>query len=215
MNKIFLFILLCIVPLVQAQQDPEAKKILDKVSEKSKEYSSIQADFEFIITNRREDYTSTSEGHIKIKGEKYYMETMDTRVYYDGKNIWSYLEDVNEVTITAANSEEEDVFENPVKVFDFYNRDFKYNLVGEAKLDVGWTYEIDLFPNNLEQPYSRFKILILRDTYEIYMIKAVGKDGVDYSARFTNFIYNEPLPDNLFTFKPSEHKGVEVIDLRF
>ncbi len=207
--------LLLILPELPAQQDPEARKILDRVSQKSKQYSSIQADFEFTITNRPEEYTSTSNGHLKLKGDKYYMESMDTRVYCDGKQIWSYMADVNEVTITSAGTEEDDVFENPVKIFDFYDRDFKYNLVGEARLEVGWTYEIDLFPNDLDQPYSRFKILILRDTDEIYMIKAVGKDGVDYTARFRNFVYNELLPDSQFTFDASKHKGVEIIDLRF
>jgi outer membrane lipoprotein-sorting protein len=197
------------------QQDPEAKKILDRVAEKNKAYSTIQADFELTISNRRDDRESTSSGHIKLKGEMYYMETMGTQVFCDGKQTWSYMQDIKEVTISEANSHNGDILENPAKIFDFYNRDFKYRLVGEAKLDAGWTYEIDLFPNSLDQPYSRFKLLILRDSYEIYMIKALGKDGVDYGAHFKNYKYNETLPDALFTFDATKHKGVEVIDLRF
>lgn len=216
MIKISLKLVMLLVGLsVFAQQDPEAKKILDRVAAKSKEQSTIQAEFEFTITNRPEGKTSSSTGLIKMRGEMYYMESMGTKVYFDGTSIWSYLEDVNEVTISEAEEGDEDIMENPSKIFEFYNRDYKYKLVGEAMLDAGWTYEIDLFPNNLEQAYSRFKILVLRDSDEIYMIKAVGKDGVDYSAHFRNYIYNENLSSDYFTFDVSKHKGVEVIDLRF
>lgn len=216
MKQSILFILVLSANLVGlSQQDPAAKEILDRVAQKNKQFTSIQSEFELIIENRREDQVSTSSGIIKIKGEKYYLESMGTKVFFNGTTLWSYMEDVNEVTITEPNQEEDDLIENPIKIFDFYNRDFKYRLVGEAKLDEGWMYEIDLFPNNLEQPYSRFKIFISRDTEELHMLKAVGKDGIDYTASLKNMKYNEELPDSEFEFDPSKYKGIEIIDLRF
>jgi outer membrane lipoprotein-sorting protein len=216
MHYSFLIVSLFSVSLIgSAQQDPAAKEILDRVAEKNKQYISIQANFELIIENRREDQTSVSSGIIKIKGEKYYMESMGTKVFFNGTTIWSYMEDINEVTISEPDQNSDDIIENPVMIFDFYNRDFKYRLVGEAKLDEGWMYEIDLFPNSLQQPYSRFKIYIKRDTEELFMLKAVGKDGIDYVAYLKNMKYNEELSNDYFEFDPSRHKGIEVIDLRF
>jgi outer membrane lipoprotein-sorting protein len=198
-----------------AQQDPAAKEILDRVAEKNKQYTSIQADFELIIENRREDQSSKSTGIIKIKGDKYYLESMGTKVYFNGITLWSYMEDINEVTISEPDQENDDFIENPTKIFDFYNRDFKYRLVGEIKMDEDWMYEIDLFPNNLEQPYSRFKLFIKRDTDEIYMLRAVGKDGIDYIAYLRNTKYNEIIPDSKFEFDPTQHKNIEIVDMRF
>ena len=197
------------------QQDPAAKEILERVAKKNKEFASIQADFELIIENRREDQTSVTTGNIKIKGDKYYMESLGSKVYFNGTTLWSYMEDVNEVTISEPDQESDDIIENPIRIFDFYNRDFKYHLVGEVKIDEGWMYEIDLFPNNLEQPYSRFKIFIKRDSDELYMLKAVGKDGIDYIAYLKNMKYNEELSEKEFEFDPSDYKGIEVVDLRF
>ena len=198
-----------------AQQDPEARKILDRVAEKSKQYTTIQVDFELTIENRRDDFSSSTKGNLKVKGEKYYMESADTKVYFDGNTLWTFMQDINEVTITNPDDESDDFVENPTILFDFYNRDFKYRLVGETRLDVGWMYEIDLFPNNLDQPYSRFKVFIRKDTEELYMVQAVGKDGIDYTAFLTNAVYNAPLDDKRFTFSPDKHKNIEVIDMRF
>ncbi|MBA7541084.1 Outer-membrane lipoprotein carrier protein [subsurface metagenome] len=200
---------------LKAQQDPEAKKILDRVAEKTKNYSTIQADFELIIENRRENKITKTTGLIKIKGDKYYMESMGSKVYFDGSTLWTFQEDINEVTISAPDPDDDDFVENPSEIFDFYNRDLKYQLTGEVKLEEGWMHTIDLFPKNLQQPYSRFKVLIKKDTDELFLITAVGKDGIDYSASITNTKYNENLEDSIFKFYPEKYKGIEVIDLRF
>lgn len=215
--KIFLIITIIIIGSLSsmAQQDPEAKKILDKVAAKSKTYSSIQADFELIIENRRDNKVSKTSGKIKIKDDKYYMETLGSKVYFDGTTLWTYQEDINEVIISSPDSDDDDFVENPSKIFDFYDRDFKYKLTGEVELDEGWMYAIDLFPINLQQPYSRYKVLIKKDSYELFLITAVGKDGIDYSASLFNTKYNENLDNSSFTFRPERHKGIEVVDLRF
>lgn len=217
MKKIIIILLFgtFLISNTLAQQDPEAKKILDRVAAKSKQYLSIQTDFELVIENRRDDFTSSSKGSLKMKGDKYYMESLNTKVYFDGTTLWTFMEDINEVTITEPDKSTDDFIENPTLLFEFYNRDFKYRLVGESKFDSGWMYEIDLYPNNLNQPYSRFKILIKRDTEELYMVQAIGKDGLDYTAFLTHAVYNKVLDDALFTFDPDQHKGIELIDMRF
>jgi outer membrane lipoprotein carrier protein len=215
MKKLIAPILFLIGISLYAQQDPEAKKILDRVSEKNKQYTTIQSDFELSIENRREDITTSNKGSIKIKGQKYYLESPGTKVYFDGNTLWTYMEDVKEVSISEPDKSSGDFLENPTMIFDFYTRDFKYRLVGEVKLDAGWMYEIDLFPIDLDQPYSRFKIFITRDSEEIYKVSAIGKDGVDYTATIKNTKYNLPLNDEIFTFHPEKYKGVEIIDMRF
>ncbi len=197
-----------------AQQDPEAKIILDRVAEKTKSYTSIQADFELIIDNHREDKVSKTDGKIIIKGDKYYMESLGSKIYFDGTTLWTYQEEINEVIISLPDPENDDFVENPSKIFEFYNRDFKYRLNGEIKLDEGWMYSIDLFPNNLQQPYSRFKVFIKKDTDELFQIIAVGKDGIDYSASLFNTKYNASIGNESFIFRPEDHKGIEVVDMR-
>lgn len=200
---------------IVAQQDPEAKIILDRVSEKINTYETITAEFEFEIENRLENVKSKSSGKIYIKGDKYKLDSEGTTVYYDGKTMWSYMEDIKEVTITESNAEDADFVDNPAKIFTFYSTDFKYMLKGEAKVDDKWTYEIDLFPNDLNQPYSRYKIFIDKSNDLLYHISAIGKEGYNYSATINKADFNKQMEDSKFTFDPKTVEGIEVVDMRF
>ncbi|MBN2486332.1 MAG: outer membrane lipoprotein carrier protein LolA [Bacteroidales bacterium] len=222
-NIYSLFFLLLLTNQINAQnkdeqealQDPAAKEILDRVSNKMLSYQTIMADFELVINNRVDKLQSKSRGAVQIKGNKYYMESMGSMVFFNGKTLWSYMPDINEVTVSEPDSIEGDFIDNPALIFTFYNRDFKYRLIGEARIENRWMYEIDLFPKNLDQPYSRFKVFIDKEKEEIYMLKAIGKDGIDYTIFLINLRYNLPINDSKFTFKTSEYPKVEVIDMRF
>jgi len=75
--------------------------------------------------------------------------------------MWAYASDINEVVITEPDNTNEDFLSNPVKIFTGYNRDFKYLHQGETIVSGVPFHEIDLFPRNLNQPYSRIFLIPL------------------------------------------------------
>ena len=162
------------------QQDSDARIILERVAEKAKSYKSIQADFELVIEDRKENIQTFSGGQILLKGNKYKVESMGSIVYFDGKTIWTYTEEFDEVIINEPDSLDDNFISNPAKIFYWYNRDFKYRYVGETLVNDRKMHEIDLYPRNLDQPYSRFKIFIDVDKDILSTIKVSGKDGIDY-----------------------------------
>ncbi len=196
------------------QQDSDARIILERVAEKTKSYKSIQADFELVIEDRKENIQTFSGGQILLKGNKYKVESMGSIVYFDGKTIWTYTEEFDEVIINEPDSLDDNFISNPAKIFYWYNRDFKYRYVGETLVNDRKMHEIDLYPRNLDQPYSRFKIFIDVDKDILSTIKVSGKDGIDYLISVKNYITNNELDDSIFTFDESKHKKVEIIDLR-
>lgn len=197
-----------------AKQDPQAKKILDSAAEKMKQYKTIQANFELTIEDRKEGTKNESEGKIKTKGEKYVLESMGTTVFYDGKTMWTYMKDVNEVTITEPDMDDEDFLSNPAKILNWYNRDFKYRHVGEIVKNGIPMHEIDLFPNDLNQPYSRIKLFLGKEDMLIYLVKSVGKEGLDYTVSISNYILDKELLDTVFTFNKDKYKNAEIVDMR-
>lgn len=200
---------------ISAQNDPEAKVILDRVSEKVKLYETIEADFEIHIENKMDNLNSKSSGAIQVKGDKYFMESMGTTVYFNGTTMWSYMQDINEVTITEPSKEDADFVDNPALIFSFYNRDFKYRLIGEVKIENFWAYEIDLYPKNMNQPYSRFKLFIRKENDAIYMVSAISKDAINYTIYITNTRFNQHMADSKFTFIPENFNDIEIVDMRF
>jgi outer membrane lipoprotein-sorting protein len=111
--------------------------------------------------------------------------------------------------------DDEDFLSNPAKILSWYNRDFKYKYAGTSIVDGNEMHEIDLFPNNLNQPYSRIKVHIAKKDALLYMIMSYGKDGIDYSIRLHDYITNRDLDDVLFSFDPEKFRKAEIVDMRF
>src|SRR5215203_7054423 len=107
MKKLFtLLSLLAITGIGQAQtlknptqNDPNAKKILDAVSNKFKTFKAPQATFTYKVENAQGKALSTKKGTVTMKGSKYKV-TMDGMVIIsDGKTVWNYDKASNEVTV--------------------------------------------------------------------------------------------------------------------
>ena len=124
------------------------------------------------------------------------------------------MQDNNEVTITEPDIEADDFLSNPAAFFTLYKRDFKYRYIQETAIHGSGAHEIDLFPKNLNQPYSRIKVFIGTKSDLPMVIKSVGKDGVDYTITLKNLILDKETSDAVFTFDASKFKNVEIVDMR-
>jgi outer membrane lipoprotein-sorting protein len=195
-------------------QDPDARSVLDRASAIAKSTKSIQADFELVIEDRKEKTTNRSTGNLVIKHEKYKINASGSTVFFNGKTMWTFIADNNEVTISEPDNNNNDFLSNPAKIFTLYNRDFKYRYVRETTLKGLKFHEIDLYPNNLNQPYSRIKIFVGFKSELPEIISSIGKDGVDYTVNLGNIQLDKEISDAVFTFDPSRFKKVDVIDMR-
>ncbi|MGM0550294.1 MAG: LolA family protein [Bacteroidota bacterium] len=212
---IYTLLLLMIAPFAKAQQDPEAKEILDKLSAATKAHETIVADFKVTYTSTKDNASNSSEGTIKIKGEKYQMDFMGTVTYFNGKTIWSYLKEANEVNISDPMEDGTDLMGNPQSIFTIYEHDFKYKYLG-TEIDRGETlWVVDLYPEDLSQQYARIRLYINKDDLYLSGAQVYGKEGSNFTISISNFKTDMPLPDNIFVFDEEEHPKAEIIDLRW
>ncbi|MCT4646219.1 MAG: outer membrane lipoprotein carrier protein LolA [Carboxylicivirga sp.] len=196
-----------------AQSQEKAKEILDQVSAKTKAYPSIVAEFSFSLENLQEDIKEVYDGNIILKDNKYKVNLMDVVTYFDGEVLYTHMIDAEEVNITIPDLDDEETL-NPATIFTIYEDGYTYNYVAEGTIDGKACHEIDLYPENRDKPYSRIKLLVLKDNLQIYSIRQVGKDGNNYTVIVKNMITDKSINDNTFVFDKAANPDVDVIDMR-
>ncbi len=191
-----------------------SKSILNKLSEKTKGYSSIYAEYESTMVSKINDLKENQSGKIKIQGDKYNLELGKYNIITNGEDIWSYSSSDNECTLDNVEDMEDDVLD-PSKLFTIWEKDFKHSLKGEVEVNGVKAYEIYLFPLNAnDTPYHTVKLYIDKAKMEIVKIEMNGRDGTDYIYTVKNFQPNYPMQPSDFIFDASAHPGVEIIDNR-
>lgn len=211
-----LFILAGILFTSQAisQTDPKAKEILDQLSAKTKAYSTIKADFNYTLDNDAEDMHETQSGLIATKGNKYYLKIAGQEIRCDGKNIWTYLKDANEVQISELEEGNSDQI-TPTAIFTMYEKGFRHKYIKEETINGVATVIIHIFPLDLDsKSYHTVKLYINKSKMELSKIEIMGKEGDTYTYIIKSFQPNVSLGDEYFTFDKSKFPGVEVVDLR-
>ncbi len=196
-------------------QDQKAKTILDEVSQNTRSYQTISAGFIFSMDNKEMDIHEKNEGSIKLKGQKYVVDLPDVgmKIYSDGKSVWNYMEDGNQVTISSIDSESSELM-NPSALFNIYEQGFKSKYMGEKTVDGNVLYDIELYPDTDEHEVSKINLLIDKVDMMIDSATLYGTDGNLYGFKINELKTNVDLPDSAFVFDPDKYEDLEVIDFR-
>ncbi|PKP11085.1 MAG: hypothetical protein CVU09_04720 [Bacteroidetes bacterium HGW-Bacteroidetes-4] len=206
------------VGTITAQKDPAAEALLKAMANKAQTYKSIDVEFEYTLENGQTNSKENYKGSVLIKGNKFKMQIDGTITFSDGKSRWVYLEESNEVNISAViesdELEPEERFMNdPMSLYTLYEKGFKYTLSGTETVD-GMNYNlIDLTPEDISKPYFKIRCWITPQD-ELNALKYFQKDGTRILLKFTSIKLDKKVKDSDFVFSPKDYPGVEVIDLR-
>lgn len=192
--------------LANAQNDANAKKVLDNVSAKIKTFKGITANFSYVTKDKKNIQRGSVQGVINIKGQKYFIKQGTTEIYSDGAKSWNYNGETNEVT-EAAIDEDSKTLSPQNLLSDFYDKDFTYKLVSSA----GQFYEIAMEPTDKRKNFKQVTVYV--DKSKTLVTKAKVLDKTDNTIEFSLSKINTGavLPDSKFVFDKSKHPGVEVI----
>lgn len=197
-------------------QDVKAKGILDKLSTKAKTYTSMQADFEYIMSNEADDINEKQSGSLIVKGEKYNLNIAGQKIISDGKTVWTILDEAEEVQINAVPEEDEsEDFVSPTKILTLWEKGFKYKYDKASTLNNNAVDIINLYPEGADdKSFHTIKLYVNQSKMEVDQIEIKGKDGTDFIYKINSFQVNETIPSSTFTFSTSNNPTYDVIDLR-
>jgi len=216
MRTVLLFsVLILVVGSLYSQQDTKAKEILDKLSQTSKGYKTVQIDFSFTLENKTGSVTETNEGSVALKGKSYrlHMPAMGMEVFSNGVATWSYLTESNEVNISEieANS---DASLNPANLFTIYEKGFNYTYIGEENLGGKTAQVIDLLPVDKAKEFTKVRLFVDKAKYQILRAKTFNKDGNVYTLSLKTMKTDQELNDDYFLFNAAKYPKVEINDMR-
>lgn len=192
--------------------DPDAKKILDQVSNKIKSYKAIQATFTLRIEDAKGNPQATKKGTLSTKGDKYRVSITGQEIFCDGKNVWTYDKSANEVTITKYDPSMNTM--TPQKLLsNFYDKDFLYKLNGEQKMGNKLVQEIEMTPVDKTKNFHKIYLYVDKATKTIYSGKMLDKGGNRYLYTINTLNGKATVSDAAFVFDKTKYPGVEVVDL--
>ncbi len=196
----------------KAQDDTKAKTILNELSADIKSYGLIKIDFTSKIENKSNNTNESKDGTIWLKGEKYRLEITGQTVICDGKTVWTYIKDANEVQINSIQADE-DAITNPLKLLSSWEKNFKPKLIKEATEGGKTIQTIDLTPLK-SKSYHKVRLKVDKTKKQIVSSTVYDKNGSTFSYILKTFITNQTVNDSYFTFKASDFPGAEINDMR-
>jgi outer membrane lipoprotein-sorting protein len=212
MKSILTIMLMALILGAQAQSDTKAKSILDKVSAKTKSFTSITADFEFTMKNQAAQINETSQGKIVIQGNKYKLNIHGVEILNDGKSQWTYMPEIKEVSISDADADGGESL-NPASIFTIYEKGFNFKYKGEGTNKGKKTHLIELIPTTAGD-FTNVNLEIEQSTNQILAATMNAKDGNQYAIKINKMTTDGKYPEATFRFDPLKHSGVNVVDMR-
>jgi outer membrane lipoprotein-sorting protein len=197
--------------MAQPTVDKKAKAVLDEVSALAKSYTSMSIDFTYTMENKGSNINESKQGTILIKGEKYQLNISGQTIICDGKTIWTFIKDANEVTITTPSTDEDAI--NPATIYTLWEKGYKYKYIKEEVQAGIAVHIIDLTPIK-GKSYHKVRVVVDKNKKQLVSSTVYDKDNTTYAYKIKVFKTNTVIDDKKFTFNKASYPGVEIIDNR-
>ena len=189
---------------VSAQNDAEA--FIRLIINQLKSHKNVEMTFNYQISPDGKNFDESEKGHAWLQGEAYKVEMDDQQTISDGKTIWTYFIDAEEVMISNAN---EGVDNTPLKVLTSLDENYVATLTG---IDAKGIATVELA--NPAGQYKRVTLKINTKKVELKGADVYFEDGSKFVINVEEMKYDQKLGDKFFTFDENAHPKVDVIDMR-
>jgi len=197
------------------KNDPEAKKVLDKIRKKYDGYKSVEATFTLQIELPAQP-KEIQKGTVAQEDTKFRLDMDQQVIISDTKTTWVYLKKNNEVQINNAEpNDTENGFLTPKDLLKRYQKgDYLYSITDKTTEGGKVITQIEFKPVDKKSDYSKMRVSINEKTGTIVGIKAFGKDGSRYTFTIGKLTPNKKFAAGHFQFDAKQYPGVSVEDLR-
>jgi outer membrane lipoprotein-sorting protein len=204
----FLFLVLFFNNFTFAQNDANAKKVLDAVSSKMKTFKGVTASFSLKSLTSKGKINGVKKGSVSFKGQKYLLKQDKTEILCDGAKVYTY--DATNKTLTIASVEEGGQTLSPQNLLsNFYDKDFTYKLVSSE----GSFHEIELIPNDKKKNFQNIHVFVDKSKSMIIKARVIDKSSNTIEFALSDLNTAAVISDNIFVYDRNRYpKDVEILD---
>jgi outer membrane lipoprotein carrier protein len=208
-TPIIIIVLFSFFCISTAQKTYSAWEVVDSVQKKYSQIKDAQASFIQKVAMRFSKQDVTQNGTVKIKkGNKYKFVLPQQTLVTDGKTVWMYSAENNQVLVD--NFKENSSTFSPEKFLKGFPKDFLPSSMDEKD----GKYIVTLAPTKKD---SRNQILSMIMTVNVSdwfvsQIEYTDRNQTKYAVTLSNITINQGMNDNEFRFTPSE--TMDVVDMR-
>ncbi|MBQ3926959.1 MAG: hypothetical protein II706_08225 [Bacteroidaceae bacterium] len=185
--------------MVQAQ---DATKILDQSASTLKSAGNVKIGFTLEVEG------GSSDGYIKLQGQKFVLNMGGTITWFDGKTMWTLVKANEEVNVTTP-SDEAVAKMNPYSFLSFYKKGYTASMgTGTAK-----AHEVVLTGNE-GAPFKKVVIRVNKSTHYPTSIRMTSAKDAETYIRCNSLLKNQKYKPSTFQFNKKSYPDVEVVDLR-
>jgi len=204
MKKYTLIILVLFVSHLITAQTNKALTYVDGMQKKYKSMTSFSANFSY----QTDGGGAALSGSITVKGNKFRLKTSGQEIFNNGKEVSTYIKEINEVNISNFDASEGDL--SPAKIYSFDKKAYKMVLVSDA----GPIAVIELSPNAKTAQVQKISIKINKSDSSVKEWTIFNKTGKKQNFKVTKLKSDADVDDKYFSFDKKTFPGVEVNDLR-
>lgn len=190
-----------------AQAQTMASELVKKTIDKINKHKNVEFVFDYDMSNETIAVTESASGTAYMQGEAYKMEIEGQQIISDGKTLWTYLIDDEEVMVS--NPKDDDNIITPIKLLTTYDKDYtmKYGKSSEKGIKV-----VEM--SNPKGEFSKVTLKINEAKLEIVSATISNRSGDAFTIKIKKTVFDQNLDAKFFTFDEKAHPKVDVIDMR-
>lgn len=188
-----------------SQNEEEAKKILDAVSQTMSSYENIFVDFDYVLENKEEDVKQELQGEVLLQGEKYKVDLFGSTQIYDGNKTYTIIPENEEVNVSYADIDDKNLV-TPSKFYSFYKSGYSFYMDKKKKIKGKKIQFVKLVPMDSNSEVSSVLVGVDLGVMHIYQVIENGKNGTNTILTAKKIKTNQELDPNSFTFDKSKYE---------
>ena len=181
----------------------KAQTYIDNMQKKFKGMGAFSANFSY-----SNDGGGTMSGSIIVKGNKFRLKTSGQEIFNNGKEVATYIKEINEVNISNFDPTEGDL--SPAKIYSFDKKSYKSNVISDA----GTIATLELVPMAKNVQVQKITLKLDKASSEVKEWTIQNKNGKKQNFKVTKLNTKISADDKSFNFDKKLFPGVEINDLR-